>query len=76
MQRFLGHLAYENAGAGFEIGADGFLPHVALVAGRLLWRDVLLLEILVGPPLDTAAIELHSFGEELVAIARELVDHD
>ena len=35
---------------GGEVGRDFFLPHVSFVAGRLLRHDMLLLEILVGPP--------------------------
>ena len=43
--------------------ADWFFPRVAFVAFPLLGDDVIALEILVGPPVDAIAIELHGFGK-------------
>jgi hypothetical protein len=50
------------------------LPRVGLVAGVLHWRDMLALELLIGPPRRAVTVELHGLGEELVAVPRERVD--
>src|SRR5271155_6064649 len=44
--------------------------------GRLLWHDVLPLEVPVGPPGGAVAIEPHRLRKELVAIPCQRVDGD
>ena len=57
-----------------EILRDRLFPDVALVAFRLFDAGVLLFELGGRPPLLTALIGDDRLGEQLVAIALQVVD--
>src|ERR1700733_2059157 len=52
------------------------LPGIGLVAGFLLRLDVLVFKLLIRPPFHSLSIQVHGFGEELIAVARECVGID
>src|SRR6266851_4826785 len=56
--------------------ADFVFPSIGLVSRFLLRGDVLSLEIRVGPPLDTPAVELGRLGEELIPVTDQGIDID
>ena len=52
------------------------LPDIVVEAGFLFGRDMLTLEVAVGPPADPFVVKLHGFSEELVAVAGQGVAID
>jgi hypothetical protein len=55
-------------------GSDFLLPRVSLVSSLLLRRDELAFESGVRPPPIALPIEVHGFGEELIAVADQRLD--
>src|SRR5690349_18457204 len=60
----------------FEVLADMLFPGIGLEACFLFRRDMLSLEIGVGPPARAAAIKPQRFGKELVPVAGEIGNLD
>ena len=70
------HLQQAHPGLAGEVVADDGFPRIAFIAGGLLGHGVFKLEFSIRPPSAAGAIEVHRFGEELVAVVVEAVDID